>query len=105
MSAGRTPGQITVRDIRIELLRGATVGGTVRDARGQRVSGATVRVVPLQGSGSAVDGTTDALGEFKITDAPTGDVTLIATKGDLTGSTRLTLRGGDEVMSASIDVR
>ena len=105
VTAGRTPGQATVRDIRLELARGATVGGTVRDARGQRVSGATVRVVPLKGSGFAVDGTTDALGEFTIKDAPTGDIVVTATKGDQTGSTRLTLRAGDEVRSVAIDVR
>ncbi|MBL9014543.1 MAG: carboxypeptidase regulatory-like domain-containing protein, partial [Myxococcales bacterium] len=104
VTAGRTPGQTTVRDIRLELARGATVGGTVRDLRGQRVSGATVRVVPLRG-GTAVEGTTDSLGEFTIKDAPTGDVTVIATKGDLSGSSRLTLRAGDEVRSAAIEVR
>lgn len=103
--AGRTPGQSTVRDIRFDMLRGATVGGTIRDARGQRVSGATVRVVPLKGGGTAVEGTTDSLGEFTVKDAPTGDITVIATKGDLSGSSRLTLRAGDEVRSVAIDMR
>lgn len=104
VAAGRTPGQATLRDIRIELARGATVGGTVRDARGQRVAGATVRVVPMKG-GTAVDGTTDTLGEFTIKDAPIGDITVVAMKGDLSGSSRLTLRAGDEVRSVAIDVR
>ena len=104
VTAGRTPGQVTVRDIRLELARGATVGGIVRDLRGQRVSGATVRVVPLKG-GTAAEGTTDSLGEFTIKDAPVGDVTVIATKSDLSGASRLTLRGGDEVRSVSLEVR
>ena len=35
----RVPGETSVRDVRLELARGALVGGTVRDARGQRVAG------------------------------------------------------------------
>ena len=49
VTAARTAGGTTVRDVRIELQRGALIGGTVRDSRGQRVGGAIVRVVPLKG--------------------------------------------------------
>jgi hypothetical protein len=105
VTAARTPGQTSVRDVRLELQRGALVGGTVRDARGQRLAGAVVRVVPANGSGSATEGTTDNLGEFKIRDAPTGDVIVTATKGDATGATRATVRPGDEILGLSIDVR
>ena len=105
VTAARTPGQTSVRDVRLDLLRGALVGGTVRDARGQRLAGATVRVVPANGSGSAVEGTTDNLGEFKIRDAPTGDVIVTATKDNASGATRATVRPGDEILGLSIDVR
>ncbi len=105
VAAARTPGQISVRDVRLDLARGALVGGTVRDARGQRLAGATVRVVPASGTGSAVEGTTDNLGEFKIRDAPTGDVIVTATKENATGATRATVRPGDEILGLSIDAR
>jgi hypothetical protein len=105
VTAARTPGQTSVHDVRLDLERGALVGGTVRDARGQRLAGATVRVVPASGTGIAVEGTTDNLGEFKIRDAPTGDVIVTATKDDATGSTRATIRPGDEILGLSIDAR
>lgn len=104
VTAARTPGSTTVRDIRIELARGALIGGTVRDERGQRVDGATIRVIPLKG-GTAVEGTTDKLGEFKLRDCPTGDLEVTATKGDATGGSRITARAGDEILSVAIDVR
>ncbi|MGE3767777.1 MAG: carboxypeptidase regulatory-like domain-containing protein [Kofleriaceae bacterium] len=105
VTAARTPGQTSVRDVRLDLQRGALVGGTVRDARGQRLAGATVRVVPASGTGMAVEGTTDNLGEFKIRDAPTGDLIITATKDNATGATRATVRPGDEILGLSIDAR
>ena len=42
-----------VRDVRIELARGALVGGTVRDRRGQRVAGAHVTRAPRRRHGRA----------------------------------------------------
>ena len=103
VTAARLPGGITVRDVRLELARGALVGGTVRDARGQRVAGAAVTV--RGANGVTAEGASDTLGEFRIRDCPTGDVELVATKGDLRGGTRTTLRGGDEVLGLSVDVR
>ena len=105
VTAARTPGQTSVHDVRLDLARGALVGGTVRDARGQRLAGATVRVVPASGTGGAVEGTTDNLGEFKIRDAPTGELIITATKDDATGATRATVRPGDEILGLSIDTR
>lgn len=105
VTAARTPGQTSVRDVRLDLQRGALVGGTVRDARGQRLAGAVVRVVSASGAGVAVEGTTDTLGEFKIRDTPTGDVIVTATKDDATGATRATVRPGDEILGLSIDAR
>ncbi|HEU0036842.1 MAG TPA: carboxypeptidase-like regulatory domain-containing protein [Kofleriaceae bacterium] len=105
VSAARSPGAATVRDIRFELARGALVGGIVRDARGQRAAGAAITVQLATGDGPSVSGTTDTQGEFRIRDAPTGDIVITATRGDERGTTRATVRGGDEVLSLSIDLR
>ena len=61
--------------------------------------------MPASGTGTAVEGTTDNLGEFKIRDAPTGDVIITATKDNATGATRATVRPGDEILGLSIDAR
>ena len=103
VDASRIPGTSTVRDVRIELARGALVGGTVRDARGQRLANAVVSVRST--GGVVVEGTSDANGEFRIHDCPTGDVQLSGTSGDLRGTTRATLRAGDEVLGLSLELR
>jgi hypothetical protein len=105
VSAARAPGATSVRDVRLELQRGALVGGTVRDARGQRAAGATIRIQRSDDTGPVVEGTTDSQGEFRIHDCPTGEITVTATKGDAAGSTRTTIRAGDEVLSLAIDLR
>ncbi len=102
---GRAPGAISVRDIRLELRRGALVGGTVRDARGNRLPGAKVTVQAADGTGPIAEGITDAQGEFRIRDAPTGELAVTATRNDARGSVRATIRPGDEVLGLSIDVR
>ena len=76
---------VTLRDIRIELARGALVGGTVRDGRGQRVRGAHVTI---RSPASEASGDADTQGEFRIHDAPTGDIEISASAGDATGTTR-----------------
>ena len=103
--AARAPGTPSVRDVRLELHRGALVGGTVRDARGQRAAGASIAVQRSDGTGPIVEGSADTQGEFRIHDAPTGEITVTATKGDATGVTRTTIRAGDEVLSLAIDLR
>jgi Carboxypeptidase regulatory-like domain len=100
--AATSPGGTSVRDVRIELVRGALIGGTVRDSRGQRVPGAHVVIRAAAGE---VDGDADAQGEFRIHDAPTGDVDVIATKGDAAGSTRATVTPGDEVLGLALEIR
>ncbi|MDB4957700.1 MAG: hypothetical protein JWO36_5269 [Myxococcales bacterium] len=101
----RTPGATSVRDIRIDLGRGALVGGTVRDSRGLRIANAHIIVKLANGSGAPVEGDTDAQGEFRLHDVPTGEISVTATSGDRGGSTRVTLRAGDEVLGLSIDVK
>jgi hypothetical protein len=103
--ASRAPGQTSVRDVRLELARGALVGGTVRDARGQRAAGATVSVQRADGTGPIASGTTDTQGEFRIHDSPTGELVITATKNDATGATRTSIRPGDEILSLAIELR
>ena len=103
--AARSPGATSVRDVRIDLERGALLGGTVRDARGQRLASAHLTVRRVDGTGDTVEGDSDAQGEFRLRDCPTGDVVVTATFGDRSGAIRVTARGGDEVLGLSLELR
>ena len=100
--AASSPGGTSVRDVRLEIQRGALIGGTVRDSRGERVAGAHVVIKSAAGE---VAGDADSQGEFRIHDAPTGDVDVVATRGDAGGSTRVTVNPGDEVLGLTIEIR
>jgi len=100
--ASRAPGETSVRDIRLDLARSAVLGGTVRDDRGARVANARVTITV---GDLVAEGDTDGQGEFRIRDAPTGDLEVVATKGDKRGTTRLSVRGGDELLGLSIELR
>jgi hypothetical protein len=93
--AGREPGQVTARDVRFQLERGATVAGTVRDANGQRVAGATVRA-------GQVEVRTDIEGKFRLSDVPTGRTEITASLDSVQGSVIVPLRPGDEVLTLEI---
>jgi hypothetical protein len=99
------PGVTSLRDIRIELARGALLGGTVRDARGQRIAAAHVVATSITGAGPSCEGDTDGQGEFRIHDCPTGDLGIVATKAGARGGTRAAVRAGDEVLSLSLELR
>jgi protocatechuate 3,4-dioxygenase beta subunit len=101
----RAPGATSLRDVRIELQRGALVGGTVRNRHGQRVAGARVKVRRADGRGEPVEADADAQGEFRIHDCPTGTLVISAALGDASGSTSATVRGGDEVLGLAIEIR
>jgi hypothetical protein len=101
----RVPGSTSVRDVRLELARGAILGGTVRDRRGQRLGGARVTVRRSDGRGEPVEVDTDAQGEFRMNDAPTGELIVGASFGDATGSTSTVVRPGAEVLGLAIEVR
>lgn len=103
VTAARAPDETSVRDVLLELARGALIGGTVRDARGNRLPGAAIRVHGADGT--VVEGASDQMGEFRLRDAPTGEVVVGATHGDMRGSVRATVRPGDEILGLSIDVR
>lgn len=100
--AGDRPGQSTVRDVRLELERGALVAGLVRDRAGNRVAGARVWIVR---GDDEVAATTDALGEFRLRDVPTGAVTLRASRAGAQGELALELRAGDERLSVELALR
>ena len=100
-----TPGEASVRDLRIDLARGALVGGTVRDTRGARIAGAHVVVRAADGDGPTVEGDADATGEFRLHDCPTGELVITATSGDASGDARVTARAGDELLGVEVDVQ
>ncbi|HEY3804636.1 MAG TPA: carboxypeptidase-like regulatory domain-containing protein [Kofleriaceae bacterium] len=100
--AAASPGGTSVRDVRLELQRGSLIGGTVRDGRGQRIANAHV---VIRSASAEVAGDADGQGDFRIHDAPTGDVDVIATKGDAAGSTRVTVNPGDEVLGLALEIR
>jgi hypothetical protein len=103
--ASRAPGTTSVRDVRIDLERGALVGGTVRDRRGQRVGGAHITIKRSDGRGEPVETDADSQGEFRIHDAPAGLVVVTATYGGASGSTSTTVRPGAEVLGLAIEIR
>jgi len=99
------PGVTSLRDIRIDLARGAQIGGTVRDARGQRVTSAHVIAGAAAGQGPTCEGDSDGRGEFRLRDCPTGELVVAASKSDARGSVRATVRPGDEVLSLALELR
>jgi carboxypeptidase family protein len=100
--ASHAPGATSVRDVRIDLARGALLGGTVRDGRGQRLAGAHITV---RASDVTIEGDADAQGDFRLRDCPTGDVGISATRGDLAGSLHVTVRPGDEILTLALELR
>jgi hypothetical protein len=108
------PGITSVRDILIELARGALLGGIVRDARGQRIAAAHVVATSLTtatgtnpgpGPAPSCEGDTNGQGEFRIRDCPTGDLFIVATKAGARGVTRASIRAGDEVLGIALELR
>jgi len=95
--AGRRLGEITVRDVRLDLSRVATLAGVVRDRNGERVAGAEVAV-----DGALARTTSDAQGRFRMSDAPSGAITLTARKGPHRGALRLDLAPGDELVTLEL---
>jgi len=99
------PGGTTVRDVRIDLVRGALLGVTVRDNFGRRVPQAHVVARLSDGTGATAEGDTDASGELRLRDCPTGELELVATHGDARGGTHASVRPGDEILGLTIDMK
>jgi protocatechuate 3,4-dioxygenase beta subunit len=95
--AGHRPREVTVRDVRLALGRGATVAGVVRDPAGARLAGARVHV-------GEVSGTTDRDGRFRLRDVATGAVVIEADHGELAGDHPITLAPGDEFVTLELTV-
>jgi hypothetical protein len=89
--------QLTAPPVRIELTRGATLAGVVRDRDGERVAGAAIAV-------GRAHTTSDGDGRFRLTDAPSGSVTVEAEKGDARGALAIELAPGDEVLTLELRV-
>ena len=96
--AGTRPGAITVRNVIIELERGATLAGVIRNDDGQRVGGAIV-------SAGGQTGRTDENGAFRLVDVRSGDVTLTGKKGDREGELDVTVRPGDELVTLELTIK
>jgi hypothetical protein len=90
------PSRIAI-EARLELARGATLAGVVRDRYGQRVAGARVWL-------GSVSTTTDADGNFRLTDVPTGAGRLEAEREAASGGVPVNLAPGDELVTLTIDL-
>ncbi|HWM88809.1 MAG TPA: carboxypeptidase-like regulatory domain-containing protein [Kofleriaceae bacterium] len=97
VAAGTRPRQLTAPPVRIALSPGATLAGVVRDQDGERVAGAAIA------AGSART-TSDEHGRFRLTQVPTGPVTVEAEKGDARGALDLDLAPGDELVTLELRV-
>lgn len=92
---------VTVRaapdDLRLTLARSATISGVVRDRRGIRLANVRVFVGELST-------TTDAGGNFKLTDAPSGSYWLEAELDGVRGATQVRLDPGGERQAVEIEL-
>jgi protocatechuate 3,4-dioxygenase beta subunit len=95
--AGRRLGDLTARDLHLDLTRGAVLAGVVRDQSGDRVAGADVSV-----DGAVARTTSDQQGRFRLDDAPSGAITLAARKGPHHGALHLDVAPGDEVVTLEL---
>lgn len=84
-------------DLRLDLVRAATLAGVVRDRRGARIAGARVW------SGAAQT-QSDADGNFRLTGVAIGAVDLEATIGDRSGRLPLQLAAGDDRATLTIEL-
>jgi protocatechuate 3,4-dioxygenase beta subunit len=95
VTAGRRPEYVTARDVRIDLLRSATLAGTVRDQNGERVAGAQI-------TAGAATATSDEQGRFRMTDAPSGALHIEVRKGTARGSHSINLSPGEEAVTLEL---
>lgn len=92
---------VTVRaaidDVRLLLARSATLAGVVRDRRGARVANARVFT-------DGISTTTDALGNFRLPDAPSGTYWLEAELDGIRGATQIQIQPGTERQTIEIEL-
>jgi hypothetical protein len=80
---------VTVRDVRIELVRGGTLVGRVRDDRGDPVVDAAIAVAGLRAR-------TDRDGAFRVDGVPAGRLRVTATSAGGAGAEEVEVRANDE---------
>ena len=100
--ASKQRGGVTQREVTLTLARGAVAAGTVRDGRGARVADARVQV--RAADGATAEGRTDARGEFRLRDCPTGELELSAEHASGRAQMRLFLRPGQEVATLVLEL-
>ena len=92
--AGQSPDEITLRDLRLELVAGASLRGHIRSSRG---SPAGVNISVLAEDGSVVARVlSDDRGEFQISDLPAGRLRITASAGSQRGNASVELRAGQQ---------
>jgi hypothetical protein len=67
--------------------------------------GAVVSAQRADGTGPRAEAIASSQGEFRIKDAPAGDLAITATKGTLVGEQRVTIRAGTELLTLELTVR
>ena len=97
------PGAASVRDIRIDLARGALLGGTVRDSRGQRLAGAHITVA--RGRPDRSKATPTRRASSACTTARPATSACPRPRAASTARCTSTVRPGDEVLSLELELR
>jgi hypothetical protein len=87
-----------LKDVGLELARGATIGGTIRDRYGRRVAGARVSI-------GGISATTDAEGNFRVTGAPAGAGVIEADFDGTRGTLPIELQPGAERVALTIELQ
>ena len=89
--------QASPNEVRLAIPRSATLAGVVRDRRGVRIAGARVFVDDLST-------TTDANGNFRLNDAPSGSYWIEAELDGVRGGVQVRLDPGAERQAIEIEL-
>lgn len=97
VTAGESPEQVTVRDLRLELTRSASLRGRVRGPDGNAAGIAVTITLAQPGSeGRSVgQALTDSSGEFTATDLPAGHLHVRAAASGVSAHSEVELQAGD----------
>ena len=97
VTAGDSPEQVTVHDLRLDLSRSATLRGRVRGPDGNAAGVAvTITLAQPSGEGRPVGQVlTDSSGEFTATDLPAGHLHIRAASSGASAHSEIDLQAGD----------